>query len=181
MALGFYCGTDNSSDPNYDTIFRSFMQQLVKYRPTALRSVRNLHAKELNGERVNMEEYLTALRDELSDLDRLYVVIDAVDEWSNSPKPVIELFAHLKSIGTHVNILATSRPIFQAQKLDAGYAKVDLHLPEDDLGTYIRSRLSKSDQNFLARDKLLQENVLDTVIRRSEGLYVLSSAGKTLR
>jgi hypothetical protein len=100
-----------------------------------------------------------------------YVVIDALDEWSDDYNDISLLISGLKSLGSHVNFLITSRPISILENLFQGAIHLEVEPPHADLELYIRSRFSKRQRiGFLNRDPQLLEKAVSTVLDGCEGL-----------
>jgi Cdc6-like AAA superfamily ATPase len=170
--FAFYCSQLGDMREKYQTVLRALVQQLLRMQKTFVRVVKDLHDRHTHGTAPDSTELLASLREGLMGLDKVYFVIDALDEWSSHPQPIKSLLDDLRSLGDNVNILAMSRPIGQLQETVTAARVIEVHLPVGDLRMYIRFRLSDSDQQFLTTDIQLKAKVEQTVLESCEGLYV---------
>lgn len=102
---------------------------------------------------------------------RVYIVVDALDECDESNKTRSTLLNHLQSLGLHVQLLFTSRPLGEVP-LDA--VQFEVTAQEDDMRKYLRFQIKK--EAGLA--KLCHDNggfedeIFDKLIARAGGMSV---------
>ena len=114
---------------------------------------------------------------------RTFICLDALDECSgvqqvrllDSLKQILE-----KSPGTR--IFATGRPhiLAEIEKRLAGHVtSVSISPPEEDVITYLRSRLGE-DQTLDAMDEILEAEILEKVPKNISGMWVVAMMLRTL-
>ena len=117
---------------------------------------------------------MALLRSELKTTRKVYIVLDALDEWSTDSGELFLWLSDLKDLGSNVNILVTSRPAIHIPSLFVDDVRLEISPPASDLRSYVRLRIGKeSDRNergFLKNDLQLQEKVVNTLLERCEGL-----------
>ena len=108
------------------------------------------------------------LRLEANRYRKVYVVIDALDEGLEDPNPTV--LKELKALQGVVSLLITSRLHIKPQEKFPGALYVQVRVAEEDIRAYISDRLTG--HPCVEKQPQLQKEIEDSVVTRSEGLYV---------
>lgn len=169
--LAAYCDRSNSSKRKYQDLLGSLLQQLVPEPCPTWGQIQSLYDLHKHGTKPGSEDLLDILRAEIKNKSKTYVVIDALDEWSDDYNDISLLITDLKSLGPQVSFLITSRPISILETIFPEAIRFEVDPPDADLELYIRSRFSKrQDIGFLNRDHGLLGRAVSTVLHGCEGL-----------
>ena len=158
-------------------ILGSFVRQLLTTakEPIPVEVIQKLQDIQRQGAGVGMDDNLALLKIRLQKLDCAFICIDALDELD--PKVRRQLFAVLKDLGTNNTCLfLTGRGHIEgeAQKfleVSQEYT-VTISANERDIKQFIRQQLEE-DQNPEAMDEVLEKDILDKIITKSQGMYVI--------
>jgi hypothetical protein len=170
--VAFFC--DNTTKAEYTTLLGALLQQLIKDKCSNWNGIEALYEQHIHGTKPESGELLALLRSELKTVRKVYIVLDALDEWSTDSGELFLWLSNLKDLGSNVNILVTSRPAIHIPSLSVDDVRLEISPPASDLRSYMRLRIGKeSDRNerrFLKHDLQLQEKLENTLLERCEGL-----------
>jgi hypothetical protein len=144
-------------------ISEDLMYRLIEYRQKQIRP--------------SMEATLDALRTIVSTYQTVYVVIDALDECSESNGERSELVGHLREMPSNLKILCTSRELPDIEKLFSESGKVYIHAQETDVEKYLKGQIEKSMRlrNHVRADPSLLQHIVNTIVNRVDGMFVIFS------
>ncbi|KAF2800714.1 hypothetical protein K505DRAFT_228011, partial [Melanomma pulvis-pyrius CBS 109.77] len=177
-SIAFFCDHADTTKDKYITLLGALLQQLIKDGCLSWVDVKDLYEQHQHGTKPQAAELMALLRSELKSARKVYVVLDALDEWSTDPDGLSLLLSDFKSLGPNISILVTSRPATYIPSLFIDDTRLELSPPKADLKSYLRSRIVKEsergERSFLKHDRQLQEKVEMTVLDRCEGLFLLA-------
>jgi hypothetical protein len=170
--VAFFC--DNTTKAEYTTLLGALLQQLIKDKCSNWNGIEALYEQHIHGTKPESGELLALLRSELKTVRKVYIVLDALDEWSTDSGELFLWLSNLKDLGSNVNILVTSRPAIHIPSLSIDDVRLEISPPASDLRSYMRLRIGKesdcNERRFLKHDLQLQENLENTLLERCEGL-----------
>lgn len=132
------------------------------------KALHNLHEEKQTS--VTLNEVQKLLKSLAKDFGRLYLIVDALDEYLEEQ---ITLLENLMKIKEDVNLLITCRPhITVPNELSATILHIEAH--EDDLKLYLEAQLHKhwQLQRLLKDENDLQSEMVPTIIAKAQGMYV---------
>jgi hypothetical protein len=170
--VAFFC--DNTTKAEYTTLLGALLQQLIKDKCSNWNGIEALYEQHIHGTKPESGELLALLRSELKTVRKVYIVLDALDEWSTDSGELFLWLSNLKDLGSNVNILVTSRPAIHIPSLSIDDVRLEISPPASDLRSYMRLRIGKesdcNERRFLKHNLQLQENLENTLLERCEGL-----------
>ncbi|KAF8436098.1 hypothetical protein BGX38DRAFT_1285442, partial [Terfezia claveryi] len=183
-SIGIACLYADYKDQNNQIlvhILGSFLRQL-------LTTVQETIPKELietlvnikhQGRKVAMEDILALLRILLQQLKRAFICIDAVDELE--PKVQQQLLDVLKELGTNYNntrFLITGRDHIENEvkkRLQAMQQhKIVISATRQDMEEFLQQQI-RDDPDADAMDEKLQKDIIEAIIGKSQGMFLLSA------
>ncbi|RPB18347.1 hypothetical protein L211DRAFT_763531, partial [Terfezia boudieri ATCC MYA-4762] len=179
--IGIACLYADYKDQNNQIlvhILGSFLRQLLT---TAQKNIpKKLIERLVNIKRqdrkVATEDILALLKIRLQQLKRAFICIDAVDELE--PKVQQQLLDVLKELGTNYNntrFFITGRDHIEneVKKRLQGMRqhKIVISATRQDMEEFLRQQI-RDDLNTDAMDEILQKDIIDTIIRKSQGMWV---------
>ena len=168
----YYCDYDRATDGQLCDVLACFLRQLM-YNSISL-SVESMFEEHYkNGTRPSLHTIREALQLVIKDLKAVWIVVDALDEYSDTlqrHKFVEELLNLNKA--TKVNVLVTSRPLPEISRNFAHSATLEVRARDDDMRSYIASHIGAL-PNFVDRDPDLKKRITDSIIEIADGIFLL--------
>ncbi|KAJ7602551.1 ankyrin repeat-containing domain protein [Mycena polygramma] len=114
------------------------------------------------------------LRSIISEYSKVYILADGLDEYPQEPRDI--LLGYLGALGSSVNLLLTSRPHITVDHVIPSYETLDIRATEDDIRTFLGSRISKSFRltKHLSKSPNLHQELEATIVERSDGMFLLA-------
>jgi hypothetical protein len=153
------------------------INQLCRQSSNISAKVRELHH---DGDEPTVASLLVALSDVLDNFDRVYLVLDALDECHNRPN----LLNTLVNIATNnaftkIQILALSRKEPEIERATTGiFAVISLsnnRWVDEDIRAYIQSHISQ-DRKLNRWPQSLKDEIEAALMKGAKGMYVLQSS-----
>ena len=178
-----YADYKDQSNQTLDHILGSFLRQLltIAQDPIPDHVVEKLYKIRHQGKKVNTEDILALLKGQLDPLKRMFICIDAVDELE--PKVRQQLFNVLKelaTIRTNIRLFLTGRGYVENEvQMHFNIAqrfKVIINASQQDIQEFVLQEI-KADHylNSEAMDEGLEKDIVDTITRKSDGMWVMKS------
>ncbi|RPA76753.1 hypothetical protein BJ508DRAFT_213418, partial [Ascobolus immersus RN42] len=125
------------------------------------------------------EAYKSAFRSVSECFSRTFIIVDALDEFSEGDTDRERFIRILRSFCSvaDVSILVTSRPIAAIEALFENDTRIEISASEADLAAFIKERLSNSSRRLqrLTKDnETLQEQILQKVTKSAKGMFLLA-------
>jgi len=150
------------------------LKQLIQYGHPVSDSLKRLYRLHTNrSTRPNLEEISSVLRSELRQLDRVFVVLDALDECDEGNGCRRSLLAELQSF-PGINLMVTSRPHIGIEDPISEIVQVDIRASDDDLYTYVDGRISQDTRlaKHVKDHSDLRDDIKKTIVGAAQGMYV---------
>lgn len=128
------------------------------------------------GKSLTLSEHCDLLRSLSKDIPRGLIVVDAIDELpetndhgEDARDYVLQV---LKELSPFYRILITSRPHIEPGETFDSYTTITIEATEEDLATYLHSKLSSSKRlkKFIAKDKKLREDIIAGLTKKACGM-----------
>ncbi|KAJ7581678.1 hypothetical protein C8J56DRAFT_895265 [Mycena floridula] len=175
-----YCDYKRQEEQTPTQLLGSILKQLVQQHPSISDHLVTLHQSCLSqSAHPSITELFTALQTEVLLYSHVYIVVDALDECSESSQ-VQEIFFStqanhgLRSLSEKVHLLITSRDIFSiAQQFD-GEPKIIIEAHREDLETYIKGRLAVDFKlkRHIKGDTTLEAEIVEQVSSKAVGMFL---------
>jgi len=115
--LMIYFAFDDANSQSSELILGSLLKQVLQYRLEVPQDLRTDFRKHRNdGTRPSHEEIVNSLKNALAQFERIYVVMDALDELLEERKRR-ELVEAVADLNENINLMVTSRPIESIRKI----------------------------------------------------------------
>ncbi|KAJ7589356.1 hypothetical protein C8J56DRAFT_784927, partial [Mycena floridula] len=174
-----YCDYRQQEEQTPSQLLGSVLKQLVQQHPVLSDHLLTLHKTCLSQHaHPSIAELFAALRTEVLLYSQVYIVVDALDESSESNQ-ARELFfsAHpqgLWSLPDHVHLLVTSRDILSISQEFNNIARIPIKAHDEDLETYIRGRITtdKKLKKLVKEDVNLTTEIIEQVSLKAAGMFL---------
>ncbi|OBT62890.1 hypothetical protein VE03_07604 [Pseudogymnoascus sp. 23342-1-I1] len=157
-------------------LLSAILKQLVQERPLYGKPVTILHKQ--HADRVtplSHDEIRTVLESVVKSYSKVYIIIDALDEYTDSNHIRSELITILRTVQTSTNtsLMVTSRFNSGTEKLFQGALELEIQANEADVKEYVISRLDRFPK-CVRNDKELQAEIQDGIARAVDRMFLLA-------
>ncbi|KAJ7595991.1 hypothetical protein C8J56DRAFT_819421, partial [Mycena floridula] len=170
-----YCDYKRQEEQTPTQLLGSVLKQLVQQHSSISDHLVTLHKM---GVHPSIAELFAALQTEVLLYSQVYIVVDALDECSESNQ-ARELFfsSHsqgLWSLPDHVHLLITSRDIPSISQELGSTPRISIEAHNEDLETYIRGRITTDYKlkRLVKDDITLVAEIIKQVILKAAGMFL---------
>ena len=154
-------------------LLRSILRQLCAYKTPLPRAAVEFHSN-YSTRPVFANHLAATLSLVVHEFSRVYVVIDALDEFEEGPDRA-ELLEYLTTLAQNsVKLLVTSRPHPNdiKRRLD-GFATLEVEANPDDIKMFLNKTISNHSGalEIMDDDEGLREEIVNTLMERAQGMY----------
>ncbi|KAM0344005.1 hypothetical protein ACHAPU_007908 [Fusarium lateritium] len=167
-----YCDFSRSDEQTIENLLASLLKQLSLWRPDSVKSLYDRHEKRKT--RPDLSEILRTLQSVATMYSRVFVVVDAVDEYQASDPDRVKLLKEILQLQdfTSANIFATSRPNREiALFFDGGLSRT-ISAVNDDILAYLDDQISR--QQRIVIDENMRITVKTAVLEAADGMFLLA-------
>ncbi|KAJ7589303.1 Pfs, NACHT and ankyrin domain protein [Mycena floridula] len=174
-----YCDYRQQEAQTPIQLLGSVLKQLAQQHPVLSDHLLALHKKyPSQGDHPSIDELFKALQAEVLLYSQVYIVVDALDESSESNQ-AREIFfsAHpqgLWSLSDHIQLLVTSRDVLSISQEFKNIARIPIEAHGEDLETYIRGRITtdKKLKKLVKEDVNLTTEIIEQVSLKAAGMFL---------
>jgi predicted DNA-binding protein len=172
-----YCRYDDQENQSVTSFMGSFLQQLVERRRILDPEIKEMYEKHAaTRSRPNATTFLTLIEAQIEKMDRVYVVIDALDECQEKTRA--DLLNNINKLSFKTNVFLTSRHNTRVEQYlrPREMNNLEIRAAPEDIKTYIQARfLLESDRHscldaHLQIQPYLREEILEGVIGKTNGM-----------
>lgn len=162
-----YCNYKSQGDQDTIGILAAILKQLGQGRPSALSPVERLHQKHSSRRtKPSLDDVCNALREVVSQLPRVYIVVDALDECqSETRRQLVAKLRDLQAVAD-VRLMATSRFIPDIEDAFRLAPRLEVKASDEDVKRFVAGqtcRLPACIQRSVALQKMVQEKIVEAV------------------
>lgn len=174
-----YCEYANQRDQSIISILCSMIRQLIESETRLVNQLEDFQARTVDTA-VGVAEYTGLLRSLLSSFSRVFLVVDALDEFSSVDQDRQDLAFTLRDLteppASECHMFLTSRPANDIEKVFDETSKMTLAPMDEDIASYVDMRISESNHgsSWVEGDTSLQSRIRDVVISKSGGMFLLA-------
>lgn len=154
-------------------LIASIVRQLAVQRMDCAEEVVSLYTGNHNNhrDRAAYAECLNLLSSCALKFDRMFLVVDALDECSDENIDWEGFVNEVQRQAPNINILMTTRPIASIEDAFPGAVRMNIRAQVEDLKDYIQFGLGNRDiHEHLQNDVELREKIASTLIAKSQGM-----------
>ncbi|KAL2215462.1 NACHT and ankyrin domain protein [Thermoascus aurantiacus ATCC 26904] len=168
-----FCDNEREKEQTLINLLQNILAQLVYRKRSLSNSTSSLyHFESFSKGRASSKAYQNAIRAEVNRFSKVFLVIDGLDGFPEKDR----LLNRLQKLPEHAQLLVTLREAKNLDKINY----VNARAPEEDLCRYILSRIHRDaslahlvdEDDYSVSD--LQEDILQAVIEKSHGLFLLA-------
>jgi arsenate reductase-like glutaredoxin family protein len=150
-------------------VLRSLLRQLSDRLEPLPMAIMTLYDKlNTKDKEIRLEETKLAMQACINMFDRVFVVIDALDEATPQERSI--LLSSLKSLASRCKIIVTSRPhLDDVSRAFHDDPRIDVTARDGDLQLYLRARMYSTCHSFLGNEAFMDQ-IIRTIIYQAHGL-----------
>ena len=172
--LGTYCDYKEMSQQTMTRFLASLLGQLMyrqSIRPEEVKTAFDKYS--FTGVGPSSDRYLEMVVAQVATFDRVFIIVDALDECTEVDNIREDLLHHImKDLTREVSVLITSRHISGIEPYSDDALTMTIEAQEDDVRRHVRSQLQKRKTRVekLRLSEKLQAEIVDVVAEKAEGM-----------
>lgn len=175
-----FCSLDNECSQSVDVITATILKQTLQTRgdgqiPAMLRELHSRSATGKDERDLTSHDISGLLQEELSYFDSSFIILDGLDEvgMAEQRREIIET---IRSFSSQTKVMISSRYSEDITEALTDAQKIQLQAREQDLRDYSSRRINSDIylKGLLKADETLKPELIDAVIEKSEGMYVIT-------
>ncbi|KAL8878851.1 MAG: hypothetical protein Q9198_003422 [Flavoplaca austrocitrina] len=167
-----YCNFNERDRQKPENLLASCCVQLFQPSRNSLREVlTDVYRKHDSGKTKPLwEDVVRVFEDSTKNLDTVYLVVDALDECSESTRQM--LLKYFKILPANTRLLVTTRYIDEITREFIDSPKVEIRADPGDLKKYVASRIAGNRrlEGYVRDASSLKEYIFDKVIAKADGM-----------
>jgi hypothetical protein len=123
-------------------LIASLLKQLVQHRPTISDNVQSFYNKHQDqSTHPTLDEFIITLDTEIKRYVKVFIIVDALDECSESNGSRVNLLRGLRSLTGPVNLMVTSRDLASIEQHFLDARRLYIRATDEDVTNFIQSQL----------------------------------------
>lgn len=171
-----YCNYKARETQTTTDLVAAILKQLVQERPLFGGPVAALHERHADRRtRPSLDELLTALNSVGSCYYKVYIVLDGLDECSDSDGTCSKLLAKLRSsqTKTDISLMATSRFMPKVVQFFEGFPMLEIRASDADVKQFVAGQMNRL-PHCVHRNTSLQGEIQDRIVQAVDGMFLLA-------
>ncbi|KAK2810116.1 hypothetical protein FQN50_003311 [Emmonsiellopsis sp. PD_5] len=172
----YFCDFRSSDERKAERMLASLLRQLLYKDASLPPAVEDLYVThERKGTRPSAKELASALRSVLGRYSRVFIVVDALDEWQTPNDPLDPILKTIFGLQDqyNVNLLATSRFIPEITVQFEKSLSFEIHASDSDVEEYLRENMSQL-PTFVRANAALQGEIIGGITKAVDGIFLLA-------
>jgi len=154
------------------------LRQLAVRQPNLSDGIKDLHDRHLEKDtRPLVKEYSELLQSQSRLFSKLYIVVDALDECSDSGRSKA-LLQELHKLQPTLRLLVTSRPhIWDTEVVFKDIACLEICARSDDIKRYIGARIDEEDRLLphIKNNPAFRDTIINGITQKAKGMSVATA------
>lgn len=178
MAIAYiYFNFKEQEDQTTTNLITSLLMQVARQRPDVSLELHDLHRSSADRERrPTLGRWTDALSLEIKAFDRVFVVIDALDECSEGDGTRTSFLRELNKLFSsgHVNLFITSRPLQGVELHPSKTVYLEISGHPKDIKLYLDKRIDHEGRllRIIGSDTNLRNEIINSIVGKSNGMFL---------
>jgi hypothetical protein len=167
-----YCSYRNRLEQTLVNLFGSLLKKLLQSQPSISKDMKNFYERHISKRtRPTLEETFQVLRSEMSQYSQVYIVVDALDEYSNEISPRELFLSKLRTLQatSPMNLMVTSRSIPNIAQGFQNAMQLEIRATGEDVRQYLEGQMFRL-ATCVTGNMRLQENITSGIIEAADGM-----------
>ena len=173
-----YCNFQRQHEQGPEDLLSSLLKQLAQKQAATPTDVKTLYeCHRTKGTRPSFDEIVKALQSTTRLYSRVFIIIDALDEYNFFNKGYNRLLPEVFSLQTQakVNLFATSRFVSEITSQFEGCMRKEIRAQDDDILSYVNRRIPQLLRSQISKHLQVQDAIRRDIVKAVDGMYALSS------
>jgi len=158
----------NSAKHSPDNIIGSLLAQLIRQSRHVSSDLEVLYNRYAPSHYPALEYLWSILCSTISSFDRVFIVLDALDEYTMGTKGFLDDFRKLFE-QSKANLFVTSRPTSANKAVLIRYAELEIRANDDHLKEYLRQQLFNTRAHKVEKQPVLRDEIMELIKRKANG------------
>lgn len=167
-----YCNYKRQTEQTIHHLMASLLKQLIQQQPDLPEQVSSLYSRFMERRtRPSIDEISSAIGSIVHGLARAFIVMDALDECTDSSKTRSMLLKEIAKLQVQGNIcfFATSRFVPDITAEFRGMASLEIRATDGDVQVYLKDHMSEMPA-CVSRNRALQEIIQAEIVKSAAGM-----------
>ncbi|PGH23009.1 hypothetical protein AJ80_02924 [Polytolypa hystricis UAMH7299] len=122
----------------------------------------------------NFTEYKAVIQSELRSYEKVFIILDALDEFAGDEGTLARFLTEVNSLGPNVKLMLTSRPHIDIAAVIINALQLEIHANDTDIRYYLEGRVPQIPRLTRLIDGRhdLRNMIIDTIAKRCKGMYL---------
>ena len=166
-----YCKFQERVSQTTTNVLGSIAAQLVSRRQDLTDSALTIRRKDSSSTAANLADIKKLLVQCTQKYTKVYLVVDALDEYSEDNLGWTDLITEIEALGSHFSIMITARPIAAIENHFSTASRLEVAARELDGRLYVRSLLKRPEfQKHLRNDDTLRQHIENKLTEKANGM-----------
>ncbi|PBK85125.1 hypothetical protein ARMGADRAFT_1018166, partial [Armillaria gallica] len=171
LILNIFCDYQYANTQTIENALRSLLKQRIQAHGLS-DSIAFLYD---NNAPLFLDNLTEILAQELKSFDRVYIILDDLDEFPGNDGGQEKLISVLRALGSNTRLLVTSRDIPAIGSLFETDTWLDIRATDEDIKAYIKTKLSSGRLAHHIKGRGdLREEILTGVTSKADGMFLLA-------
>jgi 5'(3')-deoxyribonucleotidase len=173
-----YCNYRQQQEQKVEDLLSSLLKQLAQEQLSVYADVKNLYkCYRTKRIRPSFDEIVKVLHSTIQLYSRVFIIIDALDEYNVSNKGLNRLLSEVFSLQAQaqVNFFATSRFVPEVMIKFGGCVSKEIRAESEDVLRYVDGRIPQLLRSQISKYPDLQNAIRREVVKAVDGMYVCST------
>jgi hypothetical protein len=170
-----FCSYKSQNEQTSVDLLASLLKQLVQERSILTDVVKTFHERHAKrNTRPSFHELSTVLHSVVNSYLRVFFVIDALDECTNTDRSREHLLREIFNLQnqTTISLFATSRFIPEIEKEFEGSISLEIRASDEDVRRYLDERIPQLLRSSISKYADLQDIIRREILKAVDGMYV---------
>ncbi|KAL9082809.1 MAG: hypothetical protein Q9165_008768 [Trypethelium subeluteriae] len=171
-----FCSYKSQVDQSTYNLLAALLRQLVLGRPDLAAPAVELHNQHSKcGTKPSLNELMQVLEKTCSSYSTTYIVIDALDECSNTNIVRDDLIQKLRELqaGGNMRLLLTSRDLPEITKFFKLDPRLEVRASDEDVRCFVASQIPRL-PDYIQRSEELKNDVQNKIMESVDGMFLLA-------
>jgi hypothetical protein len=168
-----YCNYKEQGDQTSANLIASLLQQLTQKNPVLSNNTMALYHRHREKQtRPTLSEWSQLLQSEVRGLFKVFIIVDALDECSESNGSRDSFLAEIRKLQPDIHLLVTSRHLTSIEHEFEKAARVEIRASDEDIRRYLESRTERERRllRHVNTDQDLKEAIVSTIVENAKGM-----------
>ena len=167
-----YC-VHNGADQTASNFLGSSLRQFMMQSPATSEDIKICHKHHIRyGTRPSMDEIARLLRSQVEKFEKVFIVIDALDECPERDKTRKNFLAEIRSLLPKISLMVTSRNMPSIEMMFKHDTRLEIRAQDQDVEKFISSQMEQREElvDLLDGHNEVRSSIVATILEKTNGM-----------